>query len=132
MKKSKGFTLIELVMVIVILGILAAMVLPRFVNLSDAARRSATQGSLGAIRAAVAVQYASNAVNNVTTNNGIPTTVEGTMFQDGSVPVEQYVGNNNAVVVGSTEVPATATAGGWWYNSGNGRAWVNHSGYTTW
>ena len=59
--KEKGFTLIELVMVIAIVGILAAIAIPRFVDLSGQARISATRGSLGAVRSVLAIRYAQSA-----------------------------------------------------------------------
>jgi MSHA pilin protein MshA len=52
MKKQAGFTLIELVMVIVILGILAAVALPKFVNLSGDARKATLAGAEGAVHSA--------------------------------------------------------------------------------
>lgn len=58
MKKQSGFTLIELVMVIVILGILAAVALPKFVNLGGSARTSVIEGVAGSMRAANAQIYA--------------------------------------------------------------------------
>lgn len=51
-RKEKGFTLIELVMVIVILGILAAFALPRFADLGGDARAASIQGVYGAVRSA--------------------------------------------------------------------------------
>lgn len=54
-----GFTLIELVMVIVILGILAAFALPKFSNLTGDARRAQIQGAAGAIKSASAIVHAS-------------------------------------------------------------------------
>ncbi len=59
-KKSTqgGFTLIELVFVIVILGILAAFAVPRFVNLSSDARRASIQGLGGSIQSAAALAHA--------------------------------------------------------------------------
>ena len=55
---EKGFTLIELIIVIVILGIIAGVAIPKFVGLSDDARKSAARGVAGAMSGTIAAKHA--------------------------------------------------------------------------
>ena len=58
LRNEKGFTLIELVMIIIILGILAAIAVPRYVDLQQEARTSVLDASVGAVKSSAIIQYA--------------------------------------------------------------------------
>jgi prepilin-type N-terminal cleavage/methylation domain-containing protein len=119
---QSGFTLIELVIVIVILGILAAVAIPKYEDMREQARVATLKGQLGSIRSAIAIQYSRNALNG---GAAFPT-LDGTIFADGRVPREPVL--NSLAVKTTSGVDGT---GGWQYTQASGLVKVNISAYSS-
>ena len=117
-----GFTLIELVIVIVILGILAAVAIPKYEDMREQARSATLKGQLGSIRAAVSIQYARNALSGTTAFPALT----GSLFADTNIPKEPMQ-NSNAVKT----TPGIDDTGGWQYTQAVGVVRANLNGYST-
>lgn len=108
-KQQSGFTLIELIMVIVILGVLAAFALPRFADFSNQARVASMNGIAGSVRSASAISRAAflAAGNSAATT----VTIEGVAIAlVNGYPAATAAGITAAAqVAGVTATPATGT-----------------------
>jgi prepilin-type N-terminal cleavage/methylation domain-containing protein len=82
-ENNHGFTMIELIIVIVILGILGAIAVPRYLDLRANARRAARDGITGNLRAAASIAYANASVNRLGNINA--TSVYSSLAQTGGL-----------------------------------------------
>lgn len=120
---SRGFTLVEILIVVVILGILAAVAVPQFSAATDDARVVATKDQLEKVRKALSVYF-------VQQNGSYPTVTAGagtwgellTANYMRSAPVNGWVGgpNSKTIIIGSTADSAFQTTHGWIFNPATG------------
>ncbi len=135
-KKTEGFTLIELMIVVAIIGILAAIAIPQFASLVSKSQEGRTKANLGTIRSALSIYYGD-------TEGWYPAVAPGTNIASLSVgskylqsipssDLPKTLSNVGHASI-STEVSAGSDAGGWFYdNAGStsstwGRVAVNCS-----
>ena len=130
MRRDGGFTLIELVIVIVVLGILATQAIPTYLSLVDDAKKAAARSNLGALRSSVTVYYAYKATpmgGQSATWPSITQITDNTTVLNGMVPDNPYDtdASKNNVVTGTALGVVSGAAGGWGYIPTNGFLWLN-------
>ena len=126
-KKAKGFTLIELMIVVAIIGILAAIAIPKFADLIRKSNEGATKGNLGALRSAVSIYFADNEnypcganIDPGTSATCIHTTVRPKYIK--AIPscyVAGYASKDPKVRLADSELPYDDNDFCWGYDGGN-------------
>ncbi|MHB9155999.1 MAG: type IV pilin protein [Endomicrobiales bacterium] len=140
MKKSQGFTLIELMIVVAIIGILSAIAIPKFADLIRKSNEGATKGNLGAIRSAVSIYYgelegvfptpsASGDSSTASTLGAVLTMENGKYLKElpqAFTPPYPAHAKSSVVTIAVSSADEAASAGAWGYketNDGVGRQW---------
>ncbi|MGE3780386.1 MAG: type II secretion system protein [Pirellulaceae bacterium] len=150
-KRFRGFTLVEILIVVVIMAVLAAVVIPQFSSSTDDAKRSTGEFNVSTLRSIIQAYKGQHRDTNPafdSTNNTLSvlinkTKADGTIDNtDGTYgpylvefPENPYTGVNTVKVItsnpaGVSDVTA-GNAGGWLYNATTGNIWLDSDpGYT--
>jgi len=130
---AKGFTLIELMIVVAILAVLASIAIPKFTLMVEKSREGATKGNLGTLRAAISLYYGSNSgIWPTTLQTGESSYLSSYLSELPKVTVTGVFIGSNAISPAGCLVTYTipnsvpvASSSGWLYDSTMGRIFVN-------
>jgi len=120
-KLRRAFSLVELVVVVLIVGILAAVAAPKMFDTSKRAKESATKASLSVVRNAIEMYYADKTKYPPAAN--LADELKG--YIKGPFPVSNYGKMDASVLAGNSANGTT----GWVYEESTGGFWVNDTTY---
>jgi len=130
--RRAAFSLVELVVVVLIIGILAAVAAPRMFDTAGNARDAATKASLGIIRDSIELFRSQNGSYPpvATLSTALKPYMKGTFP---SVQTTTATNQNNTVVASTADpIAVIAGAAGWAYNATTGEFVINHASCITW
>jgi len=124
---QKGFTLIELVIIIVVLGILASVAIPKYKSIVAESREASCRGALGGLRSGISIFYANTAVTTGTaTWPALDSLRTAGVVMEQSLPTNPYqINAPDSIVTGVTKGTIVGTRGGWAYMPSTGEIWAN-------
>jgi len=130
LRKPAGFTLIELILIIVVLGIMATIAIAKYQDLATDAKTSACKAALGGLRGGISTWYSKKVVAGQTMPLWPPI---DTLRSVGRVVINQMPPNPfqrpdsapDSIVLGVTRGVTVGTRGGWAYNANSGEIWAN-------
>jgi len=147
MRKNKAFTLVEILIVVIILGILAAIVIPQFTEASNDARESALASDLQTARSQLELykvqhleRYPSKNESNADDTANFINRMTGKTDQEGKVdaagafgpylqkfPTNPFVSSGGNLVTFGVAEPAPGAGNGWYFNTSTGKFSANDS-----
>jgi|SoiMethySBSTD1v2_1073268.scaffolds.fasta_scaffold207064_3 general secretion pathway protein G len=128
-KRSGGFTLIEILIVVVILGILSAVVVPQFTGATNEAQKAATVDQLVKVREAIDLYHVKNNAQfpQIVAGSGDPAWGQliGPGYMRGGA-INSWVGgaNSKTVVIGTGPDTSYQSTHGWIFNPATGELWA--------
>ena len=141
--RKSGFTLVEVLIVVVIMAILAATIIPQFTDSTSDAKASTTKFNLHTLRSQIELyrtQHNGEVPSATLTELTVSTDIDGTQGTGTGFPYGPYIRQipenpftNSATITAITNDPATAGdvtgSGGWLYNGTTGGLWIDHADY---
>lgn len=126
-RRNVGFTLVELVVVIVVIGVVGTFAVPRFVNFGDASKKAATQEGLIYLREQIQFLHLKSATSGG--SPGYPTIRNLRTYTSGKRPANPYspdsANETRLLRMSSGTLTANIGAGGWAYDPETGKLWAN-------
>ena len=128
LESQKGFTMIELVVVLVLIGLIAAIAIPKYLDVTTNAKTKTLRGSLSSVRAAVQLSYSKSVLD------GTPAypSLNSSIFSDGNIPDDVYTPTTSVKYDTNDPISGFDNAGGWIYNKTTGEVRINLTDYQSW